>query len=176
MLPPRPPRCYSRRHLLLRACFPLEVFLREWHLVISVAQCPRFNNCCPQQPLLSPESSRKSTERANWGRNIYPAFSAVLADAHRVHLVLPPTNKVTAPHRASLLCVVAVCPAGLCAVVGHALIPAPSGLWMPSAGASREGRAQAAGGCLLQPCDTAAFSVPPAHTATCTTPRQPTAG
>lgn len=180
LCPPPPPRSVSPSATCHSEPVSLGKSLCEWHLVISEAQCPRFKNYCPQ-PLLSPESSRQSTERPNWGRILDPAFSAVLAAAppphhhhHRVHVVLPHTNKATAPHQALLLRVAAVCPAGLCAVVGHAFIPAPSGLWTPSAGASREGRAQAAGGCLLLPCDTAAFSVPPAHTATCTTPRQPT--
>lgn len=160
------------------ACSPQGVLVREWHLVILVAQCPRFKNYCPQQPLLSPSGAISPHNAGPVVETSTPASSAVLAAPHRVRLVLYPgafsTDKVTAPHRALLPCVVAVCPTGLCAVVGPAFIPTPSSLWMPSAWDSREGRAQAAMGCPLLPCDTAGFSVPLAHTAMCSTPYHPT--
>lgn len=170
-LPHRGSRCtyYSQR-----ACSPQGALVREWHLVILVAQCPRFKNYCLQQPLLSPSGAVSPHSAGPVVEISTTASSAVLAAPHRVHLVLYPgafsTDKVTAPHRALLPCVVAVCPTGLCAVVGPAFIPVPSSLWMTSARDFREGRAQAAMGCPLLPGDAAGFSIPLAHTAMCSTP------
>lgn len=167
------PHCGARcTYYSQHACSPQGVLVREWHLVILVAQCPRFKNYCPQQPLLSPSGAVSPHSARPVVETSTPASSAVIAAHHRVHLVLYPgafsTDKVTAPHRALLPCVVAVCPTGLCVVMGPAFIP--SSLWMTSAWDFREGRAQAAMGCPLLPCDAACFSIPPAHTAMCSTP------
>lgn len=85
-LPHRGARCtYYSQH----ASSPQGVLVREWHLVILVAQCPRFKNYCPQQPLLSP-SGTVSPHSGPVVETSTPASSAVIAAPHRVHLVLYP--------------------------------------------------------------------------------------